>query len=104
MRYRTNLYTIVQIMSLKLRFIIYILGNWSKAQDKKPPGQNPPDNKHHSIIEEIIAKYAVNANLFQLEYTNSKKNSSPCFFWAFIPGAYCLRAFVRCIFVGGLLT
>ena len=43
-------------------------GNQSKAPDKKPSGQKPPgrkptDNKPPRIIEEIIAKYAVDANL-----------------------------------------
>ena len=50
-----------------------ILGNRLKAPDKKPPGQNPPDNKPPRIIEEIIVKYAVDANLFQLGSTNPKK-------------------------------
>ena len=35
------------------------IGNWSKAPDNKPP--------------RIIAKYAVDANLFRLESTNPKK-------------------------------
>ena len=66
----------------------------------KPPWQKPPDNKPHKIIEEIIAKYAVDANLFQLGSTNPKKKKlAHSFFWAFIPGAYC-----REFFVGGLLT
>ena len=41
-------------------------GNRSKAPDKKPPGQKPPDNKLTRINEEIIAKYAVDTNLFRL--------------------------------------
>ena len=36
--------------------------------------------------EDTIAKYAVDANLFRLGSTNPKKNSSPWFFLAFIPG------------------
>ena len=46
-------------------------GNRLKAPDKKPP----------RIIEEIIAKYAVDANLFRLGSTNPiKKNQAPgCF-------------------------
>ena len=37
---------------------------------QKPPGQKLPDNKPPSIIEEIIAKYAVDANLSQLGSTH----------------------------------
>ena len=71
-----------------------------KPSGQKPSGQNPPDNKPPRIIEEIIAKYAVDANLFQLGSTNPKKKKlAHSFFWAFIPGAYC-----REFFVGGLLT
>ena len=47
-----------------------IKGNRSKASDKKPRGQKPLDNKTPKIIEEIIAKYAVDANLFPLGTTN----------------------------------
>ena len=36
-------------------------------------GQKPPDKKPPRIIEEIIAKYAVEANLFRLGSTNPKK-------------------------------
>ena len=39
-------------------------GNRSKAPDKTPPGQKPLDNKPPRIIEAIIAKYAVDTNLF----------------------------------------
>ena len=42
------------------------ISNRSKAPDKKPNGQKSPDNKPHSIIEDSIAKYAVEANLFLL--------------------------------------
>ena len=54
------------------------LGNRLKATDKKhpgqkPPGKKPPDNKPPKIIEEIIAKYVVDANLFQLVSTNPYK-------------------------------
>ena len=49
--------------------------------------------------------YAVEANLFPLGSTNPKKNRpSPCFFLAFVPGAYYRGLFVRGLFVGGLLT
>ena len=41
-------------------------GNRSKNPDKKPPGQKPHNIKPPRIIEEIIAKYAVDANLFRL--------------------------------------
>ena len=33
------------------------------ATGQKLPGQKPPDNKPPKIFEEIIAKYAVDANL-----------------------------------------
>ena len=74
--------------------------NRSKAPDEKPPGQKPPYNK----LPRIIAKYAVDANLFRQGSTNPKKNPAPGYFWAFIPGAYCWGAFVRVAFVRGLLT
>ena len=46
-------------------------GNRSKTPNKKPPGhkahgQKPRDNKPPRIIEEIIAKYAADINLFRL--------------------------------------
>jgi len=43
-----------------------------------------PDNKYPRIIEEIIAKYAVNANLFRLWPPILEKNPALFFFWAFI--------------------
>ena len=42
-----------------------IIGNRSKAPDKKPPDNKPP-----RIIEDNIAKYAVDGNLFRLGSTN----------------------------------
>ena len=59
-------------------YALLLSGNGSKAPNKKssgqkPPGQKPPDNKPPRIIEETIAKYAVDANLFRL------KKCSPCF-------------------------
>ena len=49
---------------------------------QKAPGQKPLDNKPSRIIEEIIAKYAVDANLFRLGSTNpKKKNPAPGFFF-----------------------
>ena len=82
-------------------------GNQSKAPDNKLPGQNspgqkPPDNKPPRIIERIIVKYAVDANLYRLGSTNPKKKSSPCLFSGFYTGAYCRGAFVRVTFVWGL--
>ena len=60
------------------------------------------------IIDEIIAKYAVDANLFRLGSTNTKKkNSAPGLFYffrllywgltigGFCPGGFCLGAFCR---------
>ena len=38
----------------------------TKSPRTKAPGQKPPDNKPPSIIEEIIAKYAVDAKMFRL--------------------------------------
>ena len=60
--------------------------NRSKAPDKKPPVQKPPDNNPPRIIEEIIAKYAVDANLFRLGSTNPKKNPASVFFLGFYTG------------------
>ena len=45
---------------------IVLAGNRSRAPDKKPLGQKHPENKPPRIIEEIIAKYAVDANLLRL--------------------------------------
>ena len=49
---------------------IYIYGNRSKAPEKKTrtkaTQKKPSDNKPPRIIEEIIAKYAVDVNLFRL--------------------------------------
>ena len=62
-----------------------LVGNRSKDPDKKTPGQKPPghklpDNKPPRIIEEIIAKYAVDTKLFRLGSTNPKKKAPGCFF------------------------
>ena len=47
--------------------------------------------------EEIIAKYAIDDNLFRLGSINPKKKIQPlvflCLFWAVVPGAYCRGAF-----------
>ena len=51
-----------------------------KTSGQKPPGQKAPDNKPPRIIEEIISKYAVDANLFRLGSPNPKKNSVPGFY------------------------
>ena len=58
----------------------------------------------HKIIEEIIAKYAVDTNLFRPGSTHPKKKSSPLFFLGFYtggllsgdfcPGGFCPEAFV----------
>jgi len=53
----------------------------------KAPGQNPPDNKLPRTIEEIIAKYAADANLFRLGPTNPKKNQ-PLVFFVFYTGGF----------------
>ena len=72
---------------------------------QKPPGQNPPRS-----IEDIIAKYAVDANLFRLGSTYPKKKSNPWYFFGLlyrelIGGvAFVWVAFVRGLFVSGLLT
>ena len=61
--------------------------------------KSPPDNKLPRIIEEIIVKYAVDANLTQ---THPKKNPAPGFYLllyrglivgGFCPGAFCRGAF-----------
>ena len=73
---------------------IWNFGKRSKVPDKKPPGQKAPDNKPPRIIEEIIARYAVDTNLFWLGTTNSKKKiQSQIFFFAFIQWAYCRGTF-----------
>ena len=68
--------------------------------DKKLPGQKPPDNKPPSIIEDIIAKYAVDANLSRLRSTNPKKIHF-LFFFCFYTGDLLSGVFVRGLFVGG---
>ena len=75
---------------------------------QKLPRKSLPDktlhNKPPRIIEEIIVKYTVDANLFRLGSTNpKKKKSSPWFFFSFF-WAYCRGAFVGGAFVRGLLT
>ena len=81
-------------------------GNQSKNPDKevlgqKPPGQKSSDNKPARIIEEIIAKYAIDTTLFRLGSTNPKKKIQPLIFYT---GGFCSKAFVPGFFVGGLLT
>ena len=61
-----------------------IFGNRSKASDKKPLEQKPHDYKPPRTIEEIIAKYAVDANLFRQGSTNPLKKSSPWFFFGLL--------------------
>ena len=68
-------------------------GNQSKNPDKevlgqKPPGQKSSDNKPARIIEEIIAKYAIDTTLFRLWSTNPKKKIQPLviFFGGFYTG------------------
>ena len=52
-------------------------------------GQKPLDNKPSRIIEEIIAKYVIDAYLFRLGSTNPKKmNPARFFLGPFIPGAF----------------
>ena len=67
-----------------------MVDNRSKDPDKTPPGQKPrgqklppqPDNKLSSIIGDIIAKHAVDANLFRLGSINPKnKSQTPAAFW-----------------------
>ena len=47
----------------------------TSVTDEKPPTKNPPDNEPPRIIEEIIAKYAVDTNLFRLGTGWLKTNS-----------------------------
>ena len=81
------------------------IGNLSKYPDKKSPGQKPPgqkspDNKPPRIIEEIIANYAVDANLFRLGSTNPKKNPAP-FFFGFYTGGLLSQGFCQSGFCPG---
>ena len=72
---------------------------------QKPPIKIPLDKNPPRIIEEIIAKYAVDANLFRLGSTNPKEKSNPWFFLGFYtggllsggfcPGYFCPGAFGR---------
>ena len=66
------------------RYMTYII----MVTGQKPPGQKSPDNKSPRIIEEIIAKYAVDANLLGLGSTNLEKKSSPWFFLGFYTGGF----------------
>ena len=50
-------------------------------QEKSHPDKSPPDNKPPRIIEEIIAKYVVDSNLFRLGSTNPKKNFQQLLFF-----------------------
>ena len=71
-----------------------MLGNQSKAPDKKKPGQKPPGQKPADNKPPwIIAKYAVDANLFRLGSTNPKKIQPLVFLLAFISGAFVRVAF-----------
>ena len=79
-------------------------GNWSKAPDKRPPGQKlprqkPSDNNPPWIIGDIIVKYAVDANLFRLGSTNPIKKIQPLVFLGFFFGLI-----YRGLIVGGLLS
>ena len=57
------------------------------------------------IIEEIIAKYDVDANLFRLGYTNpTKKIQILVFFGLLYRRLIVGGAFVRVVFVRGLLS
>jgi len=72
--------------------ILYHMYNTVTGQKtrQKAPGQKSPGQKPPRIIEDIITKYAVDANLFRLGSTLKKKIQSLLFFFfAFIMGAYC---------------
>ena len=72
-------------------------------------GQKPPDYKPPRIVEEIIAKYTVDANLFRQGSTNPKKEYPAFDFFlgsytggllqrgfcpvGFYPGVFCREAF-----------
>ena len=86
-------------------------GNRSKAPDKDHPGQlstgqKPHNNKPPRIIEEMIGKYAVDANLFRLGSTNPNKiKSSPCFFFRILhQGLIVERLLSRWLLSGGFLS
>ena len=71
-----------------------LMGNRSKAQDKKPP----------RIIEEIIAKYAVDANLFQLGSTSPTKIQFLVVFGLLYRGLIVGGLLSEWLLFGGLLT
>ena len=60
--------------------VAHIFHVYSWVTSQKPPRQKPPDNKPRKIIQETIAKYAVDANIFRLGSTSPKKNPAPGFF------------------------
>ena len=67
---------------------------------QKPPGQKLLDNKPPKIIEAIIMKYAVDANLLRLGSTNPKKIQPLVFFLGFyieclLSGGFCPGGFCR---------
>ena len=66
---------------LFISLLVSFFGNRSKTPDKKSPRPKHPDNKTPRIIEKIIVKYAVDANLFRLGSTNPKKKSRPLDFF-----------------------
>ena len=75
-----------------------------KPPGQKPRGQKPPDNKPPRIIEKIIVKYAVDANLFRLGSSNPKKKfPAPGFFsssgfydWCIIQAYYFVYVYYFC--------
>ena len=76
-----------------------------KPPGQKPPAQKPPDNNPPRIIEEIIAKYAVDNNLFRQGSTNPIKNPAPgFFFFCFYTGGLLSGGFCPGAFVGEILT
>ena len=78
---------------LRVEIEVCIFGNRSKSADKKPPGQKPPEQKPPGLkppdnkLPRIIAKYAVDANLYRLGSNNPKKKIRPLvFFWLLYRG------------------
>ena len=71
---------------------------------KKIIFQKPSNNKPPGITEEIIVKYADDANLFRLGSTNPKKTPAPVFLGFYTGGLLLGWAFVRGLFVVGILT
>ena len=97
MAFVTLAFSFLEILSLPLKPLPLFLNTFTlsdldeiSVSDQKSPTKatrtKTPDNKPPRIIEEIMVKFAVDANLFRLGSINPKKKSSPCFFWLIYRG------------------